>query len=102
MCRHRNSPDVKLEVAHRWAPRREPRIVAVRPTAEEEAVLDELRRVWLHPDGTAPVTGQGRTLVPWTLFKAFLSSPEALRASIGRRLRSLGETQSREAGAQSP
>lgn len=87
--RHRNSPDVKLEVAHRWAPRREPRIVRVRPTEAEEAVLDELRRVWLHPDGASPVTGQGRTLFPWTLFKAFLSSPKALRASIGRRLRTL-------------
>ncbi len=97
--RHRNSPDVKQEVAHRWAPRREPRISAVRPTAEEEAVLDELRQVWLHPKGVAPVTGQGRTLFPWTLFKAFLSSPEALRASIGRRLRSLGEEESREATA---
>ncbi|HEU0088770.1 MAG TPA: DEAD/DEAH box helicase [Pseudonocardiaceae bacterium] len=83
--RHRNSPDVKLEVAHRWAPRREPRIVPVRPTGEEEAVLDELRRVWLHPPGGSVVRERGRALLPWTLFKAFLSSPEALRVSIRRR-----------------
>lgn len=85
--RHRNSPDVKLEVGHRWAPRREPRIVSVKPSDEELAVLDEMRDVWLHPaGGRAPVTGKGGSLFPWTLFKAFLSSPDALRTSIRRRL----------------
>lgn len=88
--RHRNSPDVKLEVGQRWAQRREPRIVSVTPTAEERAVLDELREVWLHPSGSAPVTGKGRTLFPWTLFKAFLSSPDALRVSIDRRRAAAG------------
>ncbi|RCW45882.1 SNF2 domain-containing protein [Halopolyspora algeriensis] len=88
--RHRNSSDVKLEVGHKWAPRHEPSIVPVTPTAEEHAVLDELRDVWLHPEsGTAPVTGKGRSLFPWTLFKAFLSSPHALRSSIKRRLATL-------------
>ncbi|WP_410595377.1 helicase-related protein [Amycolatopsis sp. lyj-23] len=90
--RHRNSPDVKLEVGHRWAARRDPRIVPVTPTAEEHAVLDELRDVWLHPaSGQAPVTGRGRTLFPWTLLKAFLSSPDALRSSIRRRLGNVRE-----------
>lgn len=87
--RHRNSPDVKMEVGHRWAQRKEPKIVAVQPTADELAVLHELRDVWLHPTGAAPVTGKGRTLFPWTLFKAFLSSPDALRVSIRRRLSTL-------------
>lgn len=90
--RHRNSADVKLEVGHRWAARREPQIVPVTPTPQEHAVLDELHNTWLHPSGgQAPVTGKGRTLFPWTLFKAFLSSPDALRASIARRLDSLGK-----------
>ncbi|MGH3097141.1 MAG: helicase-related protein, partial [Streptosporangiales bacterium] len=85
--RHRNSPDVKLEVGQHWAPRREPDVVPVVPRTQERAVLDELRDVWLHPGtGGAPVSGKGRTLFPWTLFKAFLSSPHALRASVGRRL----------------
>ncbi|GAA5120725.1 DEAD/DEAH box helicase [Haloechinothrix salitolerans] len=90
--RHRNSPDVKREVGHRWAPRRDPNIVPVTPTPEENAVLDELRDVWLHPvSGQAPVTGKGGTLFPWTLFKAFLSSPDALRTSIERRLKTVAE-----------
>ncbi len=84
--RHRNSPDVKLEVGHRWAARKEPRIVPVAPSAAERAVLDELRDVWLHPAGKAPTTGKATALFPWTLFKAFLSSPRALNVSIGRRL----------------
>src|SRR5699024_3020033 len=74
--RHRNSSDVKLEVGHKWAPRRDPDIKPVTPTSEEQAVLDELRDVWLHPEGgQLPVTGKGGRLFPWTLFKAFLSSP---------------------------
>ncbi|MFC4003750.1 helicase-related protein [Prauserella oleivorans] len=88
--RHRNSPDVKLEVGHRWAQRRKPRVVPVTPTAEEHAVLEELTDTWLRPEsGRPPVTGQGRGLFPWTLFKAFLSSPSALRTSIRRRLTTL-------------
>jgi superfamily II DNA or RNA helicase len=89
--RHRNSKDVKLEVGHNWAARRDPKIVPVTPTAEEHAVLDELNTVWLHPKGQAPVTGKGRALFPWTLFKAFLSSPEALRSTVHRRLHTLNE-----------
>lgn len=90
--RHRNSPDVKLEVGHRWAARRDPRVLPVAPTDEEHAVLDELRDVWLHPaSGAPPATGKGSTLFPWTLFKAFLSSPLALRTSVERRLRTLAD-----------
>lgn len=88
--RHRNSPDVKLEVGHRWAPRRDPEIIPVEPTPEEQAVLEELTYAWLRPaSGQAPVSGRGKTLFPWTLFKAFLSSPRALRESIRRRLKTL-------------
>lgn len=89
--RHRNSGDVKLEVGQHWAARKDPRIVPVTATTEEQAVLDELRDVWLRPAGRPPVTGKGRSLFPWTLFKAFLSSPEALRSSIKRRRNNLAE-----------
>ncbi|GAB3558417.1 helicase-related protein [Actinopolyspora lacussalsi] len=90
--RHRNSEDVQLEVGHRWAAREEPDIRPVTPSAAERAVLDELRDVWLRPSaGKSPVSGKGGTLFPWTLFKAFLSSPQALHSSIQRRLRTLGE-----------
>lgn len=97
--RHRNSPDVKLDVAHKWKQRRTPKVVEVVPNAAETAVLHELEDTWLHPDGDSVVTGQGRQLFPWTLFKAFLSSPKALRASVERRLKTLDSTTSAEAKA---
>lgn len=100
--RHRNSPEVTREVAHRWAQRRAPRIIPVQATPAERAVLEELHRAWLHPEYGSLVTGKGRALFPWTLFKAFLSSPDALRATIRRRLitlRNQGGQTSREATA---
>ena len=97
--RHRNSPDVKLDVAHKWKQRLTPQVLEVVPNGAEIAVLRELEDVWLHPEGPSVVTGQGRQLFPWTLFKAFLSSPKALRASVGRRLASLDSTTSAESKA---
>jgi ERCC4-related helicase len=97
--RHRNSPDVKLEVAHKWKERRTPRILEVVPNAAEADVLRELENTWLHPTGKSVVTGQGRQLFPWTLFKAFLSSPKALRSSIKRRIATIGDASTPEAKA---
>ncbi|MAU84680.1 MAG: helicase [Gordonia sp.] len=97
--RHRNSPDVKLDVAHKWKERKQPNVIGVTPTPAELDVLRELEDVWLHPSGEPVVTGQGRQLFPWTLYKAFLSSPTALRASIGRRIRNVEDETSREAQA---
>lgn len=89
--RHRGSPDVTHEVSHNWAERAEPEVIPVTPGPEEEAVLDELHHTWLRPaHGTGPVTGPGARLVPWTLFKACLSSHAALRQTIGQRHRSAG------------
>jgi superfamily II DNA or RNA helicase len=85
--RHRNSPDVGAEVAHRWKQRAEPHIQPVVPTAAERAVLQELNDTWLHPRAGQSVVERGHQLFPWTLFKAILSSPQALRASIRRRLK---------------
>lgn len=91
--RHRNSDDVRLEVAHNWKARGETDVRWVTPRPAEAAVLEELETVWLHPrSGKAPVHGQGRTLLPWTLFKAFLSSTAALRSTIGERLKRLPDT----------
>jgi superfamily II DNA or RNA helicase len=87
--RHRGSTDVTHEVAHNWAERAEPEVIPVTPGPAEEAVLDELQHTWLHPlSGSAPVAGRGAQLVPWTLFKACLSSPGALRQTIRQRQRS--------------
>jgi SNF2 family DNA or RNA helicase len=88
--RHRNSPDVAVDVAHNWKARAEPQILPIVPTPAEEEVLRELHEVWLRPPGgRAPTSGPGRTLFPWTLFKAFLSSPVALRSTIARRIENL-------------
>lgn len=97
--RHRNSPDVKIDVAHKWKERLQPRVIEVVPTPAEADVLRELETTWLHPEGASVVTGQGRQLFPWTLFKAFLSSPKALRSSISRRLSTVGEPSAPEVKA---
>ena len=72
--RHKEQDEVAPEVGSEWADRLEPRALAVRPSAVEAQLFEELARVWLHPaSGEAPVTGQGRSLFPWTLLKAALS-----------------------------
>ncbi|HEX5113656.1 MAG TPA: helicase-related protein [Pseudonocardiaceae bacterium] len=85
--RHRHSPDVAAEVGHRWAERLEPRVIGVPANDAEEAVIDELAGTWLYPEsGSIPHTGRGRSLFPWTLVKAFLSSPAALTETVNNRL----------------
>ena len=87
--RHRNSEEVKDEVGNNWAKRLEPRIVPVPATPAEEAVLAELQHTWLRPEPGNAVVDAKRRLFPWTLLKAFLSSPVALHESIERRRRNL-------------
>ena len=88
--RHRHSPEVARVVGADWAERQEPQNVLVPATAAENAIAHELDDVWLHPQGGAsPYSGQNASLFPWTLAKAFLSSPAALRESIRERRRRL-------------
>ncbi|MGH3697122.1 MAG: SNF2-related protein [Pseudonocardiaceae bacterium] len=88
--RHRHSPDVAREVGHMWAERPEPEVIPVPANAAEDAVADELSHTWLHPrHGAAPITGAGRQLFPWTMAKAFLSSPAALVETIETRQKTL-------------
>lgn len=87
--RHRYSESVKNEVGDRWAERKEPRHIAVTPSPEELAVGEEIAATWTHPQGAPPVTGKGSRLFPWTLAKAFLSSPVALQSTIDARLKTL-------------
>lgn len=75
--RHRHSPEVAAVVGKKWATRLEPKNVLVEASDEENAVAAELQRTWL---------GQSK-LFPWTLMKAFLSSPAALRETINNRLK---------------
>ena len=85
--RHRNSPDVKAQVGHKWAQRKDPQIIPVNPTLQEKAVLRELNDVWLHPQpGASVLEHLKQRLVPWGFLKSFLSSPSALLQTVERRL----------------
>ncbi|MFC6013011.1 helicase-related protein [Nocardia lasii] len=84
--RHRHHDEVAAEVGSDWAERAEPVHLLVQPSPAENAVAQELSQVWLHPkDGPSPYSGETKGLFPWTLAKAFLSSPAALRESINQR-----------------
>lgn len=82
--RHRHHPDVKGEVGSDWAERLEPRNLLVKASPIENQIARELNDVWLHPQGSAPTSVP---LFPWTLAKAFLSSPAALTQSCKERLK---------------
>lgn len=86
--RHRYSDSVKDEVGDNWAERRLPEMLPVEPSPEELAVAREIAGTWTHPPmGHGPVSGRGSQLFPWTLAKAFLSSPVALRETLTSRIR---------------
>lgn len=90
--RHRHSPDVARVVGGDWAARKPPRNRLVEPSPIEEEIALELERTWLWPSGRSPYSGRsGSSLFPWTLAKAFLSSPAAFEESISNRLRSLAK-----------
>ncbi|PSL08460.1 SNF2 family DNA or RNA helicase [Haloactinopolyspora alba] len=96
--RHRHSPEVAHAVGADWAERQQPNNVLVPATPAEDAVALELEQTWLWPDsGTSPYSGQNSSLFPWTLAKAFLSSPAALQGSIDGRLGRLGHDEQAEA-----
>ena len=89
--RHKQHPEVALELGDKWADRLPPKAVMVSPTLQESALLNELREVWLHPTrGSPPVSGPGSTLFPWTLLKAALSSHRALAETVKQRCRNIG------------
>ncbi len=88
--RHRNSDEVARVVGSEWAPRKAPQHRLIDASPAEDAVASELADVWLHPTGENPYSGQVSTLFPWTLAKAFLSSPDALAETIANRSRTIG------------
>lgn len=89
--RHRHSPEVAQVVGPDWAERQEANNILVPATPAEDAVADELAQTWLWPGrGGSPYSGQNASLFPWTLAKAFLSSPAALKETINGRLGRLG------------
>ncbi|MDR0595062.1 MAG: DEAD/DEAH box helicase [Bifidobacteriaceae bacterium] len=97
--RHRHSKEVASVVGADWAERLEPKNILVPPTAAEDAIATELADVWLHPTGGAnPYSGSAKALFPWTLAKAFLSSPAALRQTVANRRRTIASDRT-EAGS---
>ncbi|GLZ49475.1 helicase [Actinomycetospora sp. NBRC 106375] len=89
--RHRHSPEVAQVVGADWKPRQEPLNLLVPATLAEDAIARELEDVWLWPgEGGSPCSGQNATLFPWTLAKAFLSSPAALLETVKERTNRLG------------
>ena len=88
--RHRHSPEVARVVGADWAERQAPLNILVPATPAEDAIARELDDVWLHPaEGATPYSGQNAALFPWTLAKAFLSSPAALAETVKERRRRL-------------
>lgn len=84
--RHRYSDDVRREVGADWAEREEPRAIHVAASPKENELARELDEVWLHPTGFSPYSGERNALFPWTLAKAFLSSPTALLETVTNRV----------------
>ena len=88
--RHKAHEEVAAEVGKHWADRLPPKPIPVVPDSIEAAVFDELADTWTHPvDGSAPTSGRGASLFPWTLFKAALSSHRALAETVKNRRRTL-------------
>lgn len=86
--RHRHSPDVASTVGADWAERLDPNNVLVDANPIENEIAAELEKTWLHPRaGASPYSGASSRLFPWTLAKAYLSSPAALRATVAERMR---------------
>ncbi|MGJ3507074.1 helicase-related protein [Enemella sp. A6] len=90
--RHRHSAEVAEEVGADWAERLEPDNRLIDASPQENAVIDELVDTWIRPADSSPYSGNNKSLFPWTLAKAFLSSPEALRDTIENRLERLDDT----------
>lgn len=87
--RHRHHPDVAGVVGADWAERRPPQNILVPAAPIENEIARELEHTWLWPQGTSAYSGQNKGLFPWTLAKAFLSSPAALAESVNERTKRL-------------
>ncbi|CAM3483537.1 helicase-related protein [Stackebrandtia soli] len=80
--RTKADPELRDQAEGKWAKREASEPVRVSASAAEEAVFEELTDVWFAP-------GQSITsnkLFPYTLLKAFLSSPAALAETVKTRL----------------
>ncbi|APT93363.1 helicase [Corynebacterium phocae] len=92
--RHRNSDEVAQVVGQRWAKREEPKNIIIDPSEQELDIAKELDETWISPEDSAPSKDH---LFPWTLVKAFLSSPAALQETVASRLERAKDPQERAA-----
>jgi superfamily II DNA or RNA helicase len=91
--RHKNHEEVAPEVGGQWADRLPSRPVLIDASPAETALFTELTETWTHPwQGSAPVSGQGRSLFPWTLYKSALSSHHALLQTVEARRKTLARS----------
>jgi len=91
--RHKGHEEVAPEVGSDWADRLPAKPILVDASTAENHLFAELGDVWTHPlTGKAPVTGKGRSLFPWTLFKAALSSHHALSQTVESRRKTLARS----------
>jgi len=92
------SPEVRDQIGDRWAPREEPKPVYCKAGPAEEAVFAELAKTWLEPaESASRRMRRAEGLFAYTLLKAHLSSPAALRETIKNRLKSAAGASEREA-----
>ncbi|MCT1684224.1 DEAD/DEAH box helicase [Corynebacterium appendicis] len=92
--RHRHSDEVATVVGEKWAVRKDPLNIPVEASKKENAVAAELEATWIHPeDGQIPAQDR---LFPWTLVKAFLSSPAALAETVSNRLKRIPTSDSKQ------
>jgi superfamily II DNA or RNA helicase len=82
--------DVSAEVGANFADRMEPKSIGVHATEAEEAVLADIADHWVNRDTSVCAD----RLFPWTLLKAALSSPPALRATLGKRVATVAKQES--------
>lgn len=87
--RHRHSPEVASYVGGEWKERLEPKNVAVDASPIENTIAQRLADDWLYTSSADPLFG-------WTLAKAFLSSPAALRETAQNRLKNAKHPEERD------
>lgn len=93
------SPEVRDQMKGQWADRGPSLAIRCAATSAEEKVFEELADVWLPTDGRTSVSTV--PLFPYTLLKSFLSSHEALRATVGARIKTLERKETEQVGGSS-
>jgi superfamily II DNA or RNA helicase len=93
------SPEVRDQMKGQWADRGPSQAIRCTATPAEEKVFEELAEVWLPTDGRASVSTV--PLFPYTLLKSFLSSHEALKATVTTRIKTLEKKDADSSGGNS-